>query len=204
MTGTRPSSDQMTALLRLWRGGDSRALEQLTPMVYARLRREAARCMRQEGAGHTLQPTALVNELFLEMLGDGRATFEDRHKFFAYAGALMRRILVRHARRRLAQKRGGGEDRLPLREEICLSGGQTLDLPRLLSLHQALKRLERMDPRQCRIVELRFFAGLHNGEIARALQLSDSTVRREWLAAKCWLLHAMKSARNARPLALAV
>ncbi len=187
-----PSDEQgdVTRLLAAWSEGDRAALERLVPIVYEELRRIAARTMRREAPGHTLQTTALVHEAYLKLVGEParggeRGAWRNRQQFFAVAAQAMRRILVDHARERDAQKRGGGAPRLPLDEAIAvpMKAGDA----DVLAVDAALDALAAVDAPLARIVELKFFAGLSLDEIAALLEVSPSTAWREWNAAKAWL-----------------
>jgi RNA polymerase sigma factor (TIGR02999 family) len=167
--------------------GEPAAADRLLPVVYAELRRQAARAMRREESGHTLQPTALVHEAYLR-LAEQRVTWRSRGHFFGVAAQLMRRILVDHARERHAAKRGGGV------QSITLAGNEPADAASradqdvdVLALHEALERLTALDPEQGRLVELRYFGGLNIEETAEALGISPATVKREWAVARAWL-----------------
>src|SRR5919109_2429105 len=162
-----PTPHQITQLLVAWSNGDDAALEQLMPLVYEELRRLAHSYMRGERPGHTLQTTALVNEAYLRLADYRRVRWQERTQFFALAAQLMRRILVEHARSRGRQKRGGRAERVALDEAAVLSPERSREL---LALDEALTRLAEIDPRKGRVVEMRFFAGLHNEEIAEALK----------------------------------
>lgn len=179
------SAGDVTVLLAQMRSGHQDALQQLLPLVYNELRRLAARYMQQERAGHTLQPTALVHEAYLRLTHQDRANWRNRAQFMGVAGQLMRRILVDHARMRCAAKRGGVFTTLDDSVEK-----QFADVSRpeeILAVHLTLERLERLDPQQGRLVELRYFAGLSAEETAQAMGLSLRTVEREWATAKAWL-----------------
>jgi len=178
--GFRGTAEDVTALLAAARGGDDGALERLLPVVYADLRAVAEREMRREAAGHTLQPTALVHEAYLRLAGAAENA-GDRTHFLAIAARAMRQVLVDHARRRDAAKRGGGAPPVTLTDAV---GAGPLDLDELLALDRALDTL---DPRQRQVVECRFFAGMEESEIATALGLSERTVRRDWAKARAWL-----------------
>ena len=184
-----PASD-VTRLLLEWSGGDEQALTKLMPLVYDELRRIAGHHLRRERAGHTLQPTAVVNEAYLRLVGQRRARWQNRAHFFAVAAQLIRRVLVDHARGRAAAKRGGGLPPLTLRSEQGPAVGRDLDV---LALDETLTRLSRLDPRQARLVELRFFAGLSVEESAEAMGLSTATVKREWRTAKAWLYRELRA-----------
>jgi RNA polymerase sigma-70 factor, ECF subfamily len=179
-----PASSEVTRYLLAWREGDREALGHLMPLVYDELRRIAAGHLRRERHAHTLQPTALVNEAYLRLAGQTHADWRNRAQFFAVAAQLMRRILVDHARERLAGRRGGGWTRLSLAEADRAAGESELDI---LALDEALGDLAAFAPRQSRVVELRYFAGLEMKEAAAALGLSEATVTRDWRAAKAWL-----------------
>ncbi len=181
---THPAAEELTHWLASWARGDSDALARLMPAIYDDLRRLAANSLRRERPGHSLQTTALVHELYLELRDQKRARWKGRGHFFAVAAQLMRRILAQHARRRLAGKRGGGAVRVALDEAGDLTETQATDL---VALDEALADLARMDPVQGRIVELRFYTGLSIEETAAALGVSASTVKREWRVARAWL-----------------
>ena len=174
----------ITALLGDWSRGNQNALNQLLPHVYAELRRIAARQLRSERADHTLQPTALVHEVYLRLIDQRHVDWRDRAHFFGVAAQVMRRILVDHARRHSADKRGDGIQWVSVDDakEVAASG----DLP-LLALDHALDRLEKVDPQLAKIVELRAFGGLTIDEAAHVLKVSPSTAKREWRTAKAWL-----------------
>jgi RNA polymerase sigma factor (TIGR02999 family) len=171
-------------LLRAWAKGDIDAREQLMPLVYEELRRRAAAYLRRERLDHTLQPTALVHEAYLRLLGQERVAWQNRAHFFGVAAQMMRRILVDHARGRGRGKRLGAATRVTLDEGVASAGPPDCEL---LLLDQALDELAAVDPQQARIVELRYFGGLTEGEVADVLTVSRSTVTREWLIAKGWL-----------------
>ena len=179
------SSGEVTAALAAWSGGDHEALSRVLPYVYDELRALAAQQLRRESPGHTLQPTALVHEAFLRLAGRVEVHVEARGQFFAIAAQAMRRVLVDHARKRLASKRGSGGPRLSITAvEELVASAPAVDVA---DLDQALERLEEVDPRQVRIVELKFFAGLGLEEIAAVLGVSRSTVRDDWRMARAWL-----------------
>jgi RNA polymerase sigma factor (TIGR02999 family) len=166
------------------RGGDRAALDAFVPLVYRELRRLAGGYLRGERPDHTLQPTALANEVYLRLVDQSRVQLADRAHFFAIAGRMMRRILIDHARAHRAQKRGGTGTRLVFDEAMDSPVRPEVDA---LALADALADLEQMDERQVRIVELRFFGGLTVEEISRVLDVSTPTVKREWRTAKAWL-----------------
>jgi RNA polymerase sigma factor (TIGR02999 family) len=176
--------DNISQLLRAWSDGDQLALGQLTPIVYAELRRLAHRYyMRGERPGHSLQTTALVNEAYMRLVDYNRMQWQDRAHFFAVSAQLMRRILVDHARRHNL-KRGLGVEHVSLDEAVVVSEDPGSDL---VALDDALNALARVDPRKVRVVEMRFFAGLSVEETAAVLKVSPVTVRRDWSSAKIWL-----------------
>jgi RNA polymerase sigma-70 factor, ECF subfamily len=182
-----PRSGDVTALLLDWRRGDAVALERLLPLVYADLRKVARAHLRREQAGHSLQATALVHEVYLRLVGLDRLRVESRTHFMAVAARLMRQILVDHARRKRAGKRGGvtviGLDMVPPRAQPYTSAAEV----DILALDRALEELASFDAQQCRVVELKFFAGLTIEEMAEALGISTATVEREWVIARAWL-----------------
>jgi RNA polymerase sigma factor (TIGR02999 family) len=181
-----PSSEQheITRLLRAWSDGQEGAPERLMPLVYQELHRLAKLYMVREREGHTLQATALVHEAYLRLTDASSATFQDRAHFFGMCATLMRRILVDSARLRGAWKRGGDWRPVQLEEALVVSAESGVDL---VSLDDALKTLEKEDPRKSRVVELRFFGGLSVQETAAALKISVETVMRDWKLAKSWL-----------------
>jgi RNA polymerase sigma factor (TIGR02999 family) len=194
-----PSSrdHDVTALLRAWARGERAALDELLPLVYGELRRQAARCLRAQPAGHTLQPTALVHEAYLRLVDrDGTgADWQDRCHFFAVAARVMRSVLVDHARARRTAKRGGGAHALTLDAAAAAAAAERSSDPGVdvELLDEALTRLATLDPRQARVVELRYFAGLSIGEVAEALGVSHATVEREWKTARLWLRRELEA-----------
>jgi len=192
-SSSAPDSSSITQLLHRWSGGDKEALNQLVPKVYDELRRLAQAQMRHERPAHTLQGTALVHEAFLRLAEQRHVHWESRGQFYAWAAQLMRRILVDHARARTAGKRGHGQPALSLEllQDEAAEPASSDALLEILQLDQALQRMQRLDERQSRVVELRFFAGLSVDETADALDLSPATVKREWATARAWLLQAM-------------
>jgi RNA polymerase sigma factor (TIGR02999 family) len=189
MTPTPPSSGTVTALLRAWGDGDDAALEQLTPLVEAELRRLARAYMARERRDHTLQATALVNEAFLRLTEARRVRWQDRAHFLGISARLMRRVLVDHARARGYRKRGGGAERVTLVESLVASPEVALDV---VALDRALDTLAAVDVRKSRVVELRYFGGLSVEETAEVLHVSADTVKRDWRLAKLWLLHELE------------
>ena len=174
----------VTQLLEQWNGGDESALGELMPVVYSELRRLAGAYLRRERSGHTLQPTALINEAYLKLVDQQRARWQNRAQFFGVAAQLMRRILVDHARARQAAKRGGPQYTLSLEHVDPASDAPDVDL---LAVHEALERLAAVDSQQSQIVELRFFGGLSIEETAEALGVGQATIEREWKMARAWL-----------------
>jgi len=174
----------ITHLLKEWGEGDQQALDELTPLVYEELRQQAARYLRKERPNHSLQATALINEAFLRLIDVKDVQWQNRAHFFAIAANLMRRILVDHARRRDAEKRGGSQVCLTLDEGLAWANEPDVDL---LAIDEALDRLALIDEQQARIVELRFFSGLTVDETATALGISPKTVKRDWSVARAWL-----------------
>jgi RNA polymerase sigma factor (TIGR02999 family) len=186
-----PASD-VTALLLSWSGGERSAADRLIPVVYDELRRQAARAMRREGREHTLQTTALVHEAYMRLVDQRRVEWRNRAHFFGIAAEVMRRVLIDHARARLAAKRGGGGMRITLGDA---SGIAAPDVDAdVLALHEALDRLAGFDPDQARLVELRYFGGLTIEETAEALGVSAATVKREWVLARAWLRRELGTA----------
>jgi RNA polymerase sigma-70 factor, ECF subfamily len=180
----------VTGLLLSWRQGDAAALDRLVPLVYEELRRVARRHLRRESPGHALETTALVHEAYLRMVDVDRMTIANRAHFFGLAAVLMRQILVDHARRKQADKRGGGVTMVSLDDASPAAQPSSVDV---LAVDEALAALAAFDPRQCRVVELRFFAGLSIDEASEALGISPATVEREWALAKAWLYRRLSS-----------
>ncbi|HET7294833.1 MAG TPA: sigma-70 family RNA polymerase sigma factor [Vicinamibacteria bacterium] len=174
----------MTDLLVAWSRGDAAALERLAPLVESELRLLAHRYMRRERPGHTLQTTALVNEAYLRLVGQRDPRWQNRAHFFGIAASMMRRILIDHARKVAYAKRGGGAPRIPL-DEACVVGEARA--AELVALDDALQALAQVDERKCRVVELRYFAGLSVEESAEVLGVHPDTVTREWRRAKAFL-----------------
>jgi RNA polymerase sigma factor (TIGR02999 family) len=189
------SPQAVTQLLVDWGNGDRQALEKLTPLVYQELKRLAARYLRRERREHTLQSTALVHEAWLRLIDQNHVHWQNRAQFFGIAGEMIRRILIDHARNRQAAKRGDGAIKLSLDEALGAPDRRDFDL---VALDDALKDLAKLDPKQGKLVELRFFAGLSIEESAEVLGVSPATVKREWAAAKAWLYREL-SARGHRP-----
>ena len=182
------NSQNVTVLLAKWGQGDREALDALTPLVYNELRKLAKSYLRRERVGHTLEGTALVHEAYLRLIDQREVKWRNRNHFFALAAELIRRILVDHARARIATKRGGSHVKLSLDEAITPTDEKDLDL---LALNDALDALARTDAQQSRVVELRYFAGLTIEETADVLQISTATVKRDWVMAKAFLKREM-------------
>ena len=182
-TPTSSDRQDVTRLLRQWRGGNQQALDELMPIVYDELRRLAKRCLYSERPGHTLRATALVNEAYIRLL-DADIGWQDRAHFYAVAARVLRRILVEYARSHSRQKRGGGEEPVPLDEAVVV-GPEAASM--VLDLDEALLRLAALDPRKSEIIQLLFFGGLTYDETAAALDISPATVHRELKLAKAWL-----------------
>jgi RNA polymerase sigma factor (TIGR02999 family) len=181
-----PLSQQITRWLGDWRQGDERARDELFAIVQPQLRQIAARYLHRERADHTLEPNALVNELCLRLLGGEPIAFNDRAHFFAVAAQTMRRILIDHARSRIADKRGGDQQRVNL---SAVEGWNPVRRSEdIIALDNLLSRLEKADPRAARVVELRFFGGLSEEEVAEVLGVATITVKRDWKAARAWLI----------------
>jgi len=183
----------VTELLLSWGQGDPAALDRLVPLLYDDLRRVARGHLRRERPGHSLQPTALVHEVFLRLVEADRITLKSRTHFFALSAKLMRQILVDHARRQRAGKRGGGATIIGLNEAAGAAAPTSTSSVDVLALDEALDALSSFDVRQCRVVELRFFAGLSIPETAHALGISTPTVERDWAMAKAWLHHRLST-----------
>ncbi len=188
-----PPQSEITVLLARWRSGDSSALDELTPLVYDNLRRLASHYLASEKPGHTLSPTAVVHEAYLRLLGV-ETPYNDRAHFLAMAARQMRRVLVDHARQRGRGKRGGDWQRITLTTSIPEPDPQLADI---LSVQQALERLESFDPRKVEIVDLLVFGGLTVDETAASLQVSPATVDREWRMARAWLRHELRNTDGA-------
>lgn len=187
-----PSSHEVTQLLKAWTAGDQKALEKLTPLVYDQLHRVAQRYMGGQRPGHTLQTTALVNEVYLRLVDCGQVKWQDRAHFLAVSAQLMRRILIDFARSRGYQKRGGHVAHLSLEEAPSVCNEPDANV---VALDDALKALAEVDGRKSKVVELRFFGGLSIEETAEVLKVSTETVVRDWRLARAWLLREL-SAEN--------
>ena len=183
-----PSTHEVTRLLKAWTGGDEKALEKLTPLVYEQLHRIARHHMAGQRSRHVLQTTALVNEVYLQLVDCSQMNWQDRAHFFAMSAHLMRRILIDFARSRGSQKRGGGALQISLDEAPSVCNEPD---PNLVALDDALKALAAVDERKSKVVELRFFGGLDIKETAEVLKVSVETVQRDWRLAKIWLLREL-------------
>lgn len=183
-----PSSQEITQLLRAWSGGDQQALDKLTPMVYHELHRRARQYVARERPGHTIQTTALINEVYLRLVDFRGVTWQDRAHFLAVCARMMRRILTDFARARGFQKRGGSAQHVTLEEQMAVTAQPSADL---VALDAALSGLAEVDQRKSQVVELRFFGGLSVQETAEVLKVSEETVKRDWRLAKLWLLREL-------------
>jgi RNA polymerase sigma factor (TIGR02999 family) len=181
---------QVTGLLRQWQDGDTSALDHLLPLVQETLHRLAHRHVNRERAGHTLQTTALVNEAFIRLVGQQGVDWQGRAHFFAVSAQVMRHILVDYARQRASSKRGGAFRHVTLDGELSVSEERSAEL---VALDDALQTLGRINPRGSRIVELRYFGGMNNREAAEVLQVSESTVERDWRLARAWLYRELQA-----------
>jgi len=184
LSGEVGEAHQVTQLLADWRQGEEAALEKLTPLVYEELRRLAHRYMAGQQPDHTLQTTALVNEAYLRLVDQTKPSFANRSHFFAVAATAMRQILVNHAKAQQRLKRGGGASKVDLDTAALISPEQTKTV---LDVDEALERLAQLDSRKAQVVELKYFGGLNQDEIAEVLKISIVTVRRDWLFARAWL-----------------
>lgn len=188
-----PDSDQITKLLHNWKRGDPKALDRLAPLVYQELHRLADSYLRHERAAQTLQPTALVHDLYLRLVGREQPDWNSRAHFFGIAARRMRQILVEHARRRQASKRGGGAEPVTFDEMVSFAPQRS---PDIIALDEALSSLATFDENKCKVIELRYFAGLSIDEVAEALKISVATVRREQRLAEAWLKRFMTSEKR--------
>lgn len=179
-----PKQHEITQLLAEWSGGNQSALDELYPLVYDELHRLARRYMSRERKGHTLQTTALINEAYVRLVDQKNVQWANRSHFFAISAQIMRRILIDHARRHAYAKRGGGAQQVSLDEAAVVTSGIGSELIRL---DEALQTLSKLDQRRCHVVELRYFGGLNNEEIAGVLNVSENTVTRDWNMARAWL-----------------
>jgi RNA polymerase sigma factor (TIGR02999 family) len=190
-----PSPREVTRLLIDWSNGDRAALDQLIPVVYEELRRLASRYMRREKQGHSLQTSALVNEAYLRLVDEKNVKWQDRAHFFGVAARLMRRILVDHARSRSRAKRGGKAQMVSFAEQLVMSQ-EAVEVAEVIALDHALNNLAELDSRKSQIVEMKFFGGLTNEEVAEVLNVSNRTVEREWRKAKAWLHRAISKGES--------
>ncbi len=191
-----PPSSQLTQLLEQWQQGDQEALETLMPIVYHELKRLAGSYLRRERPDHTLQSAALVNEAYLRLIEQRETRWQNRAHFYGIAAQAMRRILADHARSHKAAKRGAGMPELELNEAVVQAQSRSIDL---MELEEALQKLEKLDPQQGKIVELRFFSGLSIEDTANVLGISPATVKRDWAAARAWLFREIGSRQNVEP-----
>ncbi len=182
---TRSKADEVSEMLKDWSDGDRSAADRFMPLIYDELRRQAHRFLNRERANHTLQTTALVHEAYIRLIDQQNVNWQNRTHFFGLAGQMMRRILVNYAVSRGRRKRGGSNEPITLDDTIAIAT-PNIDVD-LLALDEALTRLEKLDERQTRIVELRYFSGLSIEETAEVLEISPATVKREWNMAKAWL-----------------
>jgi RNA polymerase sigma factor (TIGR02999 family) len=182
--GLGESADSLTVLLKSWANGDQAALNRLMPLAYSELHRIARQRWRGQRPGHTLQPTVLIHEAYLKLMGQGQKTFENRVHFFAVMSMAMRQVLVNYAEASVAAKRGGGKINVPLEEADVAALREATEV---LNLHEALKLLAEVNSRQSRVVELRYFGGLSIEEAAQVLGVSPVTVTRDWHIARAWL-----------------
>jgi len=187
------AQSQITRLLKQWGEGKGQALDELMPLVYGELKRLAGSYLRRERPDHTLQSAALVNEAYVRLIDQDQVQWQNRAHFFGIAAQMMRRILVDHARSHNAAKRGAGMPVLALDEAVAEAQSRSINL---LGLDEALQKLEKIDPQQGKIVELRFFSGLSIEETATVLGISPATVKREWAAARAWLYREVSARPN--------
>lgn len=184
-----PTRQEVTKVLIDWSKGDRSAAERLMPLIYDELRQIARGYLRRERADHTLQATGLVHEAYLRLVDQTATSWQNRAQFFGVAACVMRRVLVDHARRHRAEKRGGGWEKVEFDEALAAGLPRSLDL---VALDDALQQLARVDPRQSQVVELRFFGGLTTEEAAEVLEVSPRTIKREWRRARAWLYREIK------------
>ena len=185
MEPNTPHTPEITEILRNWADGENGSLDELMPLVYDELHRQAKRHLRRENKGHTLQTSALIHEAYIKLVGQRSTNWQNRSHFFAIASQMMRRILVDHARTKHREKRGGDGVKLALDEAMAVAeSDSSVDL---IALDDALTRLEKLDKQQSRVVELRYFSGLSLDDVADLLKISPSTAARDWAMAKAWL-----------------
>ena len=185
----KASQHEVTELLQKWRSGDKKALDRLTPLVYDELHRLAHHYISRERPGHTLQTTALVNEAYLQLVGQKDIEWENRAHFFAVSAQVMRHILVDYARQRSSSKRGGSFQKVDFDSEVIVSQERAREL---VALDEALEALNELHPRRSKVVELRYFGGLNNTEAAAVLQVSEATIERDWRFARAWLYRELQ------------
>ncbi|MBL8221660.1 MAG: sigma-70 family RNA polymerase sigma factor [Bryobacterales bacterium] len=186
----------ITDLLLRWNAGDAQALERLTPVVYEELRKLARGLLQRERPGHTLAATELVHEVYCRLVDQNKVEWENRAHFFGAAANIMRRVLVDHAKKKFSQKRGGSAKKVAMNHHDALQAVPSTS-EELLLLDTALNELTRIDARKARVVEMKFFAGMTNKEVARALGTSDATVERDWKMARAWLIQSMNAGSSA-------
>ena len=185
-----PSSpNEVTELLQRWKSGDDQALDRLTPLVYDQLHRLAHQYIRRERHGHTLQTSALVNEAYLRLVEHKAIDWQSRAHFFAVSAVVMRRVLVDYARQRKSEKRGGGLQQITFADDLMVTQQRAAEL---VALDEAIKALSELYPRHSKVVELRYFGGLNNKEASAVLQVSETTIERDWRYAKAWLYRELK------------
>jgi RNA polymerase sigma-70 factor, ECF subfamily len=194
--GEQENRSEVTQLLIDWRQGDAQALERLTPLIYNELRKLAAGYLARERAAATLQPTALVAEAYIRLVGQDVPNFRSRSHFFGVAAHLMRQVLVDHARKFRSQKRGGGQAKVSIDEALSFAPERG---PNIIALNDALDALAKIDERKCKVIEMRFFGGLSVDETAEALGISVATVGREQRVAEAWLYKEMRTASETNP-----
>lgn len=185
-------SHEITLLLADWGKGDEQALEQLMPLVYDELRRMARNHMRRQPSGHTFQTTELIHEAYLKLAKQDERNWQNRAHFFGVAASAMRHILVDYARSKSSQKRGGWQERITLADDTAVAADQSKDI---IALDDALKDLATLDERKSRVVELKYFGGITNEEVAEVLKISTDTVKRDWRFARTWLLRELSVAQ---------
>ena len=189
MSGSAPRSHEISRLLRDWSDGNGKAIDELLPLVYDELHRQAHRLLRRERPTHTLQTTALIHEAYLNLIKQKRITWQNREHFFAISANLMRRILVNYANARHRAKRGGAAENVELDDSILIAAeSNALDL---IALDDALNRLAKMDEQQAQIVELRYFGGLTIEETSEAMGIAPATIKRDWKLTKAWLFREL-------------
>ena len=196
LENVRPRADEITKMLKAWSNGEQGIADKFIPIVYEELRRQARRFLRRERVNHTLETAALVHEVYIRLVDQKDVNWQSRAHFFGLAAEMMRRILVNYAVNRNRQKRGGGLAKITLDERIHVARGER-DVD-LIALDEALGRLEKLDTRQARIVELRYFGGLSIEETSEVLGISPATVKREWNMARTWLRSELIPPRNER------